>query len=186
MTAFNAGRSSQTGESSSASWSSESSSSLERSLDGFDDSGCCRRESDSSDAHGADNSEQTETERLRKQVKELVTELDETLDCYEHALIAVRRQKVLTELRVSAVLANLPGGQYAGYTDGRVIYSWERQQRLCREYDAARRESERRRKEELLRAGQAVQQRYEARLRAAGLDAWIKAPHNPSAKRRLI
>jgi len=113
MTAYNVGRSSQTGESSSASSASESDRASEYSVD-------------RSDTQDSENSEQTENERLRYKVKCLRTELHKTMDCLEHAQYAVARQKRLTELKVSIVVSGLGGGQYAGYENGRVIYNWER------------------------------------------------------------
>jgi hypothetical protein len=137
-----------------------------------------------SDTQGTGNSEQTENERLRYKVKSLRAELHQTMDSLEQAQHNAARQKRLTELKVSIVVSGLGDGRYAGYENGRVIYSWERKQREYVE-NAARFETERRRLETM---SQAAQQRSEARLRAAGLDAWIQAPHagNPSARRRLI
>ena len=159
MTAYNAGRSSQSGESGSDNASQYS----------FDSS--------------AVNSEQTENERLRNRIKSLRAELHTTTACLEQAQYAAARQKRLTELKVSLVVSGLGGGQYAGYENGRVIYRWEREQRRYLE-NASQRERERLRLEAIR---QDAQQRSEARLRAvAGLDAWTQAPFNSSARRQLI
>ena len=174
MAAYNSSKSSQ----SSASLRSESDCASEYS------SGCsavserCRHRSHT---QGTEDGGQTETERLRYKVRSLRAELHQTMDSLEQAQHETARQKQLTELKVSLVVAGL-SDRYAGYENGRVIYSWERKQREQRE-NAERLEIERLRLEAMR---QAAQQRSEARLRAMGLDAWIQAPYNPSARRRLI
>ena len=174
MAAYNSSKSSQ----SSASLTSESDRASEYSSGGSAVSERCRH---ASHTKGTENSEQTENERLRYKVKSLRAELHRTMDSLEQPQHETARQKRLTEFKVSIVVSGL-SDRYAGYENGRVIYSWERKQREQRE-NAERLEIERRRLEA---TRQAAQQRSEARLRAMGLDAWIQAPCNPSVRRRLI
>ena len=185
MTAYNFGRSSQTGGSSTASSVSESDRASEYSVDSSAESERYRR---GSDTQGTENSEQTENERLRYKVKSLRTELHKTMDYLEHAHCAVARQKRLTELKLSIVVSGLGGGRYAGYENGRVINSWDRKQREAVEGNVAQYEAESEREKRRLEAiRQAAQQGNGARIWKAGLDAWcVAAPHNPSARRRLI
>ncbi len=104
----------------------------------------------------------------------------------EQAHDAVAKQKRLTELKVSAVLVGL-SDRYAGYENGKVVYSWEREKRE-QQSNAERLEAAR--KEWAWRQA-AAQQVREARRRATMLGAslpgaGIQAPQNPSARRRLI
>jgi len=185
MTAYNFSRSSQTGESSSASSVSESDRASEYSVDSSAES---ERYPRGSDTQGTEHSEQTENERLRYKVKSLRTELHKTMDCLEQAQYAAARQKRLTEMKVSIVVAGLGSGQYAGYENGKVIYRWEQKQRETVAENVAQYEAKSEREKRHLEAiRQAAQQGNGARIWKSGLDAWcVAAPHNPSARRRLI
>jgi len=154
-----------------ADYNSSKSSSSCYSCDGSSESDLYHRSG--SDTQGTGKSEQTENERLRYKVKSLRAQLHQTMDSLEQAQHNAARQKRLTELKVSIVVSGLGDGRYAGYENGRVIYSWEQTQRKFVE-NAALFEIERRRLEAM---NQAAEQKSNARLRAAGLDAWIQAPH---------
>ena len=123
MTAYNASRSSQAGESSSSSSASESGRVSESSFASSTESG---RYCQETDCTGTENSERTENEILRYKVKSLKAKLHKTLDCLEQSQYAAARQKRLMDHKISVVVAGLAGGQYIGYENGRVIHKWQR------------------------------------------------------------
>jgi hypothetical protein len=185
MTAYNNSKRSQSSASSSASLASEINSEYDKasqhSSGGSGVSVRIQRTSRKSDTEDTENCERTENKRLRHEVESLRAELHTTLDCLEQAHDAVAKQKRLTELKVSAVLVGL-SDRYAGYENGKVVYSWERDKRE-QQSNAERLEAAR---NELAWRQAAAQQVRVARLRATMHGAGIQAPHNPSARRRLI
>jgi hypothetical protein len=185
MTAYNNSKRSQSSASSSASLTSEIDSEYDKasqySSGGSAESVRIQRTRHKSDTEDTENCDRTENKRLRHKVRSLRAELHTTPDCLEQAHDTVAKQKRLTELKVSAILVGL-SDRYAGYENGKVVYSWEREQRE-QQSNADRLEAAR---NELARRQEAAQQVREARLRATMLGAGFQAPHNPSARRHLI
>ena len=143
MTEYNARKSSQTGECSSASLTlaSETDSTSGCSSGSFADSWHSRREPDS---QGTENTERTENEKLRKQAKYLKKELDETLDAYEQALRDAQWHKQSSVLAMSATLTrHVPNCSGYDLENRRLIYSWESKQREQRDEIVRRHENER-------------------------------------------
>ena len=118
MTAYNAGKASAVGDSSSA-WLASESNSLS------DYSGCGAAELSLSSTDGKDSAmqalpgtPQAENGRLRGSVTSLETALHRTIDCLKQATSEAARQKRQSGMRVSAVVTRL-GNHYAGYEKGR-------------------------------------------------------------------